>query len=80
MVDDEEGIREIYESEFTHQGFQVHTAANVDEALKIAANQAFEVVISDVRMPGKTGIELLEFFRKSPPVLNQRPLIFLMSG
>src|SRR5262249_47748622 len=53
-------LLELVRMELEHVGYAVSTAANVTEALALLAEQDFDVVVSDIRMPGASGIELLE--------------------
>lgn len=59
VVDDEEQIRFLLSEELTEEGFQVLTAADAMEALKIIEKEPLDLVVLDIRMPGMTGVELL---------------------
>jgi two-component system response regulator (stage 0 sporulation protein F) len=59
VVDDEEQIRFLLTEELTEEGFQVLTAADAIEALKIIEKEPLDLVVLDIRMPGMTGVELL---------------------
>lgn len=59
IVDDEEPIRGLIENIAVREGFECVTAAGVDEALSILDNERFSLLISDINMPGKTGLDLL---------------------
>lgn len=59
VVDDEEMIRDLLCSALTQQSYICHEAANVDEALSILNEQDVDLVISDIMMPGRSGVELL---------------------
>lgn len=58
IVDDDESIRKMF-AEYLGESFECETAASADEALVQLAAGSFAVVISDVMMPGRNGIELL---------------------
>lgn len=67
VVDDEMVIREIL-SDFLHmEGFQVVTAGGGAEALEVLAGQRINMVLSDLKMPGIGGLELLEKVRELYP-------------
>lgn len=53
IVDDESGIRKLLSVYFTSAGFAVQTAENGAEALAIACQEPFDVVLSDVRDAGR---------------------------
>lgn len=59
VVDDEPSMREFLKILLKKEGYQVTTAADGSSALKLAENEPFDLVISDIRMPGLTGLELL---------------------
>ena len=64
IVDDEQMIRELLYSAFNNEGYACHLAANVDEALNILGNQSIDIVISDIMMPGRSGVDLLKDLKK----------------
>ena len=67
VVDDERSMREFLEILFRREGFDVVTAEGVDAALAAAGADDFDVVISDIQMPGRTGLELLHELRTLSP-------------
>jgi two-component system NtrC family response regulator len=60
VVDDEEAQRKVLAGFLRKRGFGVVAAAGVDEALKVAAARTIDLALTDLRMPEKGGIELLE--------------------
>jgi len=59
VVDDEHALRLLYAHELTQEGHTVDTAESAEEGVaKVRANQ-YDVVILDIRMPGKDGLEAL---------------------
>ena len=59
VVDDENTIRELLYRLLTSKGFLVTTACDGFEALKILKSEQIDLVLSDIKMPGITGIDLL---------------------
>ena len=59
LVDDEEIVLIALRDTLAREGYQVATAANALDALKLLKEQAFSVVISDQQMPMLTGLEFL---------------------
>jgi len=59
IVDDEQSMREFLTILLEREGYGVASAANADEALALLETSLFDLVISDVQMPGLNGIELL---------------------
>lgn len=79
IVDDEEDLREMMmeEIESILVNCTVYGADNGNAAFEIIQNQPIDLVITDVKMPGSSGIELLEKVRKTHP---HWPKIILISG
>jgi two-component system response regulator PilR (NtrC family) len=61
VIDDEPDLRTLYELSLLRQGYEVVTAGSVHEALRALADHAFDAVISDMRLPDGTGLEVLAF-------------------
>jgi DNA-binding NtrC family response regulator len=64
VVDDKEMMRDSVAATLTRAGFEVMTATDAAAALESMAKRRPDVVITDLRMPGQTGVELLESVRK----------------
>jgi two-component system response regulator HydG len=67
IVDDDTAMREMLASLFRDRGYSVEEAVSAAEALEKAGEQCFNVVLSDIRMPGKTGIEMVGELRERLP-------------
>jgi two-component system, response regulator, stage 0 sporulation protein F len=59
VVDDEDPIRQLIEFELKDDGYEVLTAANAQDALKLVQTEPLDLVILDIRMPGMDGLEAL---------------------
>ena len=74
VVDDEEHILRLYEKEFSEDGYQVKTAKGAEEAIKIALEGEVNLVVLDIKLEGKNGLEILSDFRRInkdlPIILN----------
>ncbi|MFZ4579049.1 MAG: HD domain-containing phosphohydrolase [Myxococcota bacterium] len=68
VVDDEEGIRKTSAVFLREAGHEVETAGTVAEASEKVAGSDFDVILSDIVMPGDDGIRLLEFVRSRAPL------------
>jgi PAS domain S-box-containing protein len=64
VVDDEETIRFAFESFLTDAGHAVALAASVDEAQRVIAESAFDLVFADIILDDRTGIEVLRAVRE----------------
>jgi EAL domain-containing protein (putative c-di-GMP-specific phosphodiesterase class I)/ActR/RegA family two-component response regulator len=67
IVDDEPHLLSALKSFFMREGYQVFTANNGEEALKIVSQSPVQVILSDYRMPGMTGAELLSQIKQNYP-------------
>lgn len=73
VVDDEESIREFLEIMLRKEGYEVTCAEDGAKALDIIRKKSIDMVISDMQMPNKTGIELLKDVKAQYP-----DMLFLM--
>jgi DNA-binding NtrC family response regulator len=69
IVDDDPGQRSLLDSFLRSQGFDTVVAASGEQALQLLREQQFGMMISDVRMPGLSGLETLRRARQENAVL-----------
>ncbi|MDO8543921.1 MAG: response regulator [Opitutaceae bacterium] len=67
VADDEENILVLIEHWLAQLGYKVVTVKNATEAKSVCEHQAFDLVVTDVLMPGGDGIDLIESVKKSRP-------------
>jgi CheY-like chemotaxis protein len=68
LVDDDETIRETLSAILENSGFQVVVAANVNDALSLIGSQTFDVLLSDLHMPGPgDGLTVVSAMRHANP-------------
>ena len=60
IVDDEKNYLFVLEDLLSDEGYEVLTASTASEGLEIIQRESIDTVLSDIKMPGMTGIELLE--------------------
>jgi DNA-binding NtrC family response regulator len=77
VVDDEPEITDLLAFAFKAQGCEATQAHGGREAYNVATTAGIDVIVSDVRMPHGTGLELLERIRG---LQGPRPVVFVMSG
>jgi heterodisulfide reductase subunit A len=70
IVDDEDIVRESLQDWLSAYGFDMSTAEDGKEALRIIHDQEFDVVLLDVRLPDMEGTEILREARKLRPELK----------
>ena len=67
VVDDEKSIGELLEITFRKEGHRVEVVHSVEAAKRKLESQIFDIIISDVRMPGESGVDLLKFAKETSP-------------
>jgi two-component system response regulator PilR (NtrC family) len=74
VVDDELSMREFLKILLEKEGYEVSTAAEASSALDLIAGHTFDLVISDIKMPGMGGLSLLE---KIKEINSSLPVIMI---
>ena len=67
IVDDEAIVRESLRDWLTYAGYDLTVAENGETALELAGTNDFDIMILDVRLPGKTGIRILREIKEIKP-------------
>src|SRR5208282_3996503 len=67
VVDDDPAVRKSFDRVLTGKGYAVITAENGEEALHKLAEEKYDLVYSDIRMPGMSGLEVAEKIRARRP-------------
>ena len=65
LAEDEQQLSRVLETAMTHEGYQVDTAFDGQEAVDLAKENAYDLMILDIMMPVKTGIEALKEIRRT---------------
>jgi len=76
IADDEPDILEIIQFNLQAEGYEVTTAKNGDEAIELAKRTQPDLIILDIMMPGKNGIEVCNILRLQP-AFQETLIIFL---
>ncbi|MSQ63719.1 MAG: nitrogen regulation protein NR(I) [Betaproteobacteria bacterium] len=69
IVDDDRSIRWVFEKALSREGIEYRSFASAREALDALASGPPQVLISDIRMPGQSGIELLQQVKEKHPAV-----------
>src|SRR5438552_16495116 len=64
VVDDARSICALLEITFRKEGHRVEVAPSVDAAKRKLESQIFDIIISDIRMPGAEGVDPLRFVKE----------------
>src|SRR5499427_1930295 len=67
VVDDERSICELLEITLRKEGHRVEVASSAEAAKRKLESQIFDIIISDIRMPGEDGVDLLKFAKEIAP-------------
>lgn len=70
IVDDDDGVRENLAELFELYGYRVSTAANAGEAMQKLSHTEVDLLLTDYRMPGPNGVQLIESARHSKPMIR----------
>ncbi|MCP9462761.1 MAG: sigma-54 dependent transcriptional regulator [Nitrospira sp.] len=70
VVDDDADMRELAQDMLKDRGHQVSVAGSGEEALKLLAEEDYAVVLTDLRMKGMQGLELLNQIKREYPEVN----------
>lgn len=76
IVDDDPSVREIYLMKFNQEGFDVSLATDGAEGLRVIREERPDIVLLDLQMPVKNGIEVLEELHRDEE-LRKIPVIVL---
>jgi FixJ family two-component response regulator len=77
IVDDDPDLLEALKSMLKVYNYRVDTASNVNAAIKKVTENKYDLIVSDIEMPGRTGLEFLEQLKKG--MLIEIPVV-LMTG
>ncbi len=64
LIDDDDSLRRVMEFSLTEAGHKVRTAASGEEGLRLLEKEDFDAVITDITMPGMSGMEVLAKVRR----------------
>lgn len=76
IVEDEDTLRESLKRVFAREGYEVEVARSAEAALTVIEEQSFDLIITDIILPGMDGIELLRRCREQ----NPEQLIIVMTA
>ncbi|MCH2226107.1 MAG: response regulator [Crocinitomicaceae bacterium] len=76
VVDDEQGIIAVWEEALDTFGHEVFTANNGDRAIDQLKKVRFDLVLTDINMPGSDGFVILDYFAS----IEEKPKIIVSTG
>ena len=72
LVEDERALCLLYEEELSREGYEITAVTDAEAALAALRSTHFDLIVTDIRMPGKNGIELITQImglRKDIPII-----------
>src|SRR5690348_5545370 len=66
-VDDDPGIRKLINDKLSGEGFSCTSVLSAEEALVVLEANTFDIILTDLQMPGMSGLQLIEEARKNHP-------------
>ena len=74
ITEDDEEMRSLLKDFFEEEGFEADSVSNGADALQKLAKDRFDLIITDIRMPGLTGLDILPGIKKLQP---ETPIIVI---
>jgi len=74
IIEDDEGMRSLLEDFFKEEGFEADSVSNGSEAFRLLVRDTFDLIITDIRMPGLTGLDILPGIKRLHP---EAPIIVI---
>ncbi|MBF0272953.1 MAG: sigma 54-interacting transcriptional regulator [Magnetococcales bacterium] len=76
IIEDESGVRQVLARHLGEAGHRVQTASNLPQGLELLGRHPFDLVYCDIRLPGHSGLELLQHTDSFVSI----PFIIMMTG
>jgi CheY-like chemotaxis protein len=70
LIEDEYGLRTLLRTVLEEAGYRVQEAADGAEGLRLYGKVAVDLVITDIYMPGRDGLEVLQTLRRQNPMIK----------
>lgn len=80
LVEDEDFIRELYVRQLTKAGFSVKSAVDGQSGLDTLKNEAFDLLLLDIMLPGMNGLQLLREFKTQNPTSKMITILLTNLG
>ena len=76
LIEDEKILAEMYKDKFSKAGYDVVTASDSREGLKLAREENPDLIILDILLPRENGIAFLEWLKKEPEISSIPVIVF----
>lgn len=78
LVDDDRYLIEVVNFMLQGQGYDVHSCVHVDDAIKMLGDETYDLIITDIVMPDKTGIDFMKYIKAEKGI--KTPVIAMTAG
>lgn len=79
VIEDQQEIRHLYNVSFSQKGYEVVEASNGEEGLALALAGGFAAILTDLKMPGKDGLEILKTLNQQTKLALNGPIFVISS-
>ncbi len=80
LIEDDDFIREMYESELIKNGFEVSACPNGEKGLEVLKMGQFDLVLLDIMLPGINGLEVLKQIKQNPKTKELKVILLTNLG
>ncbi len=77
IIEDDQFLREFYEELLSGEGYETGTAADGEEGLAKIQKGGWNLVMLDIMLPKKDGLQILKDLKTSPPTSANGPIVIL---
>ncbi|EKD91179.1 MAG: Sigma-54 dependent DNA-binding response regulator [uncultured bacterium] len=77
IVEDDQFLREFYQELLTTEGFLTETAQEGEEAASKIKKGGYDLILLDIMLPKKDGLQILEELKNNPPSTPNGPIVVL---
>lgn len=77
IVEDDQFLREFYIELLQGEGYAIDAASDGEEGLTKIHNGGYDLVLLDIMLPKKDGVQILEALKASPPIHSNGPIVML---
>ena len=77
VVEDDQFLRELYQELLSDEGYNVEVSANGEDGLTNMRNGGYDLVLLDIMLPKKDGLDILTELRANPPTKQNGPVVLL---
>ncbi|OGY27531.1 MAG: hypothetical protein A3F33_01035 [Candidatus Woykebacteria bacterium RIFCSPHIGHO2_12_FULL_43_10] len=77
VVEDDQFLRELYQELLNDEGYEVETSADGEDGLAKMLNGGYDLVLLDIMLPKKDGLEILTELKTTSPKVPNGPVVLL---